>query len=178
MRHAPADGVGVAEQALRLAKLPGLERGAHRGTRYARALEQDIRHRFEQEAVDLRCSFQGSVVSGAPRTKTEVAPDEQPLHAQATHQDVLDEALRRKRGEARIEARNVNALHAHRLHELQLVAQPGEARRRGLAGEEFARVGFEAQDAGNEIQLARLGRHAIDERAPARAAAQRSPNRR
>src|SRR2546428_8004022 len=49
VRHAPADGVRVAEQALRLAKLPGLERGAHRGTRYARALEQDIRHRFEQE---------------------------------------------------------------------------------------------------------------------------------
>src|SRR5438105_13264354 len=39
VRDASADGVRMAEQALGAAQIARLERGAHRGTRYARALE-------------------------------------------------------------------------------------------------------------------------------------------
>jgi hypothetical protein len=38
---------------------------------------------------------------------------------------------------------------------------------RGFAGEEFARMRFESQDAGGEVVFSRPGNHAIDERAVA-----------
>jgi hypothetical protein len=54
-----------------------------------------------------------------------------------------------------------------RCHQLELVPQPREARRRSFAREEFARMRLECEDTGSQSKLACLGRNAIDERAMA-----------
>ena len=61
----------------------------------------------------------------------------------------------------------MHALDAGLGEQLELVTQPRDARRRGFAGEEFARMRFESQDAGGEVVFSRPGNHAIDERAVA-----------
>ena len=57
---------------------------------------------------------------------------------------------------AGIEADHVHALDPGGGHELELLAQPREARRRRFACEEFPRMRLEGQDAGSDAQLAGL----------------------
>jgi hypothetical protein len=61
----------------------------------------------------------------------------------------------------------VDAFDPDGVDELELVAQPGQAGGRSLRVEKLARVRLEGQHAGSELQLARLGADALDQRAVA-----------
>ena len=121
-------------------------------------------HRLEREAVLPRSAFERGEVARPARAVAEVAPHQQPRHPQAAHQHVLDEALRVDRGEARVETGDVHVLDAGGGDQLELLAQPAQARGRGLGREELARVRLERQDAGAQAARARLGHDALEHR--------------
>ena len=102
------------------------------------------------------------VVAGAPGAEAEVVADQHVARAQAAHQHVVDEGLRRLRGKAR---RRSAAPPPGRCRSArssaELVAQRGDARRRqlGLAGrarEVVARVRLEGQHARRQAAVPRL----------------------
>src|SRR5438094_350990 len=158
--HFPADRVRTSKQPLGAREVARLQRRAHRGARDALAIEGDVGHPFEREALML----ERREIALALCAETEVAPDEQPGSAESPDQHLLDEARGAERGEARLEADHVHALDARGGHQLELVVEPGEPRRRRLGSEELPRVRLESQNAGSEAQLAGLGHDPVDQR--------------
>jgi hypothetical protein len=129
--------------------------------RHAHALKLHVRHRFERKAAVL----ERREVPGTAGAEAEIAPDQQPLHAESTHQDLVDEALSRHGGEARIEARHVHVLDPGLRQQLQLVSQACNSRRRRVGGEELAGMRLEGEDARRQFGFTRLGGDPVDERA-------------
>src|SRR5262249_32445955 len=89
--------------------------------------------------------------AGSPEAK--VVADQYPSRAESIDENLLDEIGRTQSGEPRIEAGDVNLGHAARRELLELSAQAGQARRRGLLGEELARVGLEGQHGGRQLEV-------------------------
>jgi hypothetical protein len=58
-------------------------------------------------------------------------------------------------------------LHPRLRHQLELVPQPGDARRRGVGGKELAGMRLEGENTGCELRFTRLGGDPVDERAMA-----------
>jgi hypothetical protein len=103
------------------------------------------------------------VVAGAARTEAEVVAHQHVARTHAPHQHVADEGLRRHGGERVVKACHHHVLDAAALEFGQLVAQRGNARRRGVglaqaAREVVARVRLESQHAGRQAAVARFVR--------------------
>jgi hypothetical protein len=101
------------------------------------------------------------IVAGALGAEAEVVTDQDVPDAQRLHQDVLDECLRRQRGQASVEGQHHTLVDAAALELFQLVAQGGDAGRGefGLAvlrSEKVARVRFEGHGAGGHSPVACL----------------------
>ena len=142
MEHAPADGIRPTQQMPRPREITGAQRSAHRRTRDALLSFDDGGHLLECERAACRMALQQFDVAGPARTETEVIADEQPPRATSLHNEV-DESLGRQRRKRPVEVLHDDAVDALGRERLELVAQPGDARRRAVGGEEFARMRLE-----------------------------------
>src|SRR5437764_15377176 len=85
-QHLAADRVGASEQALGASEVACCKRGAHRGARDALAVERDVGHCLELEAVAAPGAIEQREVALGLGAEAEVAADQQPPHAKRAHQ--------------------------------------------------------------------------------------------
>ncbi len=161
------DEVRVAQQLLGPAHVACLQGRAHRRARDPLALEEHVGHRLQGEPVHLPRRLQRGEVARAPGAEAEVAADDEAFHAQAADEHLVDELARAQGGKLPVESRHMHALDADPGEQLQLVAQPRQARRSGVRGEELPRVRLEGQDAGLQAGCMGGADDALDERAVA-----------
>ncbi len=102
------------------------------------------------ETVALARGLQGLEVAGTIAPETEVVADHQVTRAQAIHQVLADEVLRRERRHVRVEAHAEQPVHALRRERLELLAKARQARRCGRPHEVLARRGLEAHHHGRQ----------------------------
>ena len=144
----PLMRVGMAEQRARRARVARRERRAHRRARHALALELRRRPSLRRSKPwrSLRLAASRSRRRAARRSG-----NRRPTSSQRTPRPPTStSSMKRSGGSAakRASKRATYALDAGRGEQLELVAQPREARRRRVAGEEFARMRLERQHAG------------------------------
>jgi hypothetical protein len=98
----------------------------------------------------------------APGAEAEVVAHQHVARPQAVEQHVVDEVVRRARGQAGVEGQHDGLRHAAGGEFAELVAQGADARGRELGplvdgGEVVARMRLEGQHAAGQAALARLG---------------------
>ncbi len=93
-------------------------------------------------------------IAAPPLAEAKIASDRERARPKAAHEHFIDEALGAKSGEPRIEPRHVHAADAPGGHQLELVAQAAQARRRRALGEKLAGMRFESKHTGADVQFA------------------------
>ena len=162
MHHVAADAVRPAEQRGSARHVALCQRLAHRGTRNARAAHLVAVHARHVEAGALASGVEHLVVARALGAEAKVVTDQHVFRAEAEHQHVIDEGLRRLRGEGLVEAQYHHLLDAAAVQLAKLVAQRGDACRRELGlvqqrREVVARVRLEGHHARRQAAVFGFG---------------------
>ncbi len=161
VQHVAADRIRPAEQCGHARHVALGQRRAHGRARHAQAMHLVALHARHVEALRLARTVEQGIVARAPGAETEVVAHQHVAGTQTAHQHLLNEGLRRQRGERFVEAQHHDLRHAAALELGQLVAQRRDAWRRqlGLAGslgEEVARMRLERQHARRQAAVPRL----------------------
>src|SRR5258708_17169601 len=123
VRNGARDGVRPAEDAANLVEIAsryGIA-GACAGERTARIACNRVNTHLESELGSQRAKHRE--IAGAPRAKAKVLPREDDLGLQCPGDEPSGKALRRPRGERRIELTNVCALDAKSSHQFDAVVK-------------------------------------------------------
>ncbi len=165
VHDAPGNDEGAAQQSLGTLDVAARKSSAHGRAGNAEPAEIHRVHGLDHETVLASGLLQHREVSGAALAEAEIIADDQMPHRQPAHQNVLDELAGGMRRELAVEAADMDPVDAAFGEQFELVAQAGQARRRLLRREEFARMRFEGEHRRRQGQFARLGRQFSEQRA-------------
>jgi hypothetical protein len=163
MDDAAGNAVRPPQQARRMFKIADAQRIAHGGAGHALAIDYDCVHRFDPEAMPLTRRLQQVKIATAPLAEAEVIADDEVARAETLHQNPFDEFFRRQAGQFAAEVQHVHLVDTAGFEQGQLFAQAGQARRRLIGREEFARVRFEGHYRAGQAMLASRGREAFEQ---------------
>ncbi|MNC33065.1 hypothetical protein D3C75_814470 [compost metagenome] len=152
MQHAAADAVRAAQQVLGQLEVAFGQGFAHLGAADPQAVLDHRVGSLDGEAVLLAGLDQEGEVASAVAAEAEVIAHFEMTHAQAVDQDGLDEGIGTELAQTLVECQAQHPVDTLGRQQLDLVAQAGQAGRRGVGGEVLAWLRFEDHHAGRQAQ--------------------------
>ena len=134
--------------------MAGTERLADDARGDAQPLDLDRRHHIDGEVPFPSGRGQQVRGAGAVVPEAEIEPHHGARDTQPVQQDVVDEALRRRLRQRRVEPQHDGARKPGRREQAQLGGLVGEAEQRLLRPQEAARMGLEGQRGGRPCERA------------------------
>lgn len=155
VQHPPGNPERATEQTLGQGEVGSGQGVTHLGTAHAQAVQFDGLRGFDGKTLGDAGLLQEIEIPYPVATETEVVADLQMLHAEAVHQDTVDELGGAEAAQALVESQAEDTVHTFFSQQLQLVPQAGQTRRRRLRGKEFSRLWFKNHHAAGHAQLNR-----------------------
>src|SRR6185295_2716296 len=145
--HDPAGNrIRPSEQLPSPAKIALLQPGTDYGAGNTLASHHHARHCFNLESGRGSTRLEEAEISRAPRTKTEIIPDQQPPYRQAVLQYPGDEFACGQLCECIVETTHVRPVNAAVAQDGQFFVQRRQSRRRLIGREKFLRLRLEGHD--------------------------------
>ncbi|CAI8742642.1 conserved hypothetical protein [Pseudomonas donghuensis] len=155
MQHPPADAERPPQQTLGQLEIGAGQRIAHLRAADPQAVELDGLRRFHGKALEDTGLFEEVEVANTVAAEAEVVAHFQVFHPQAIDQDGVDELGGAELAQTLVERQAQHPVDAGGGQQGDLVAQPGQARGRGVGGEILTRLWLENHHAAGHAQLVR-----------------------
>jgi hypothetical protein len=155
MQHATGNPVRATEQTFGKGKISSCQRITHLRAADADTVKLDSLRRFDGKALRDAGLLQEIEVAYPVTAETEVVADFKMLHAQAIHQNGIDELAGAELAQTLVEGETQDPVNAFGSEQLQFVAQTGQTGRRRIRREKLARLRLENHHAAGHAQLQR-----------------------
>jgi hypothetical protein len=155
MQYATGNPVGAAKQAFGEDKIGSRQGITHLGAADAKAIKFDGLRRFNGKALHDTGLLEEIEIPRPVTTESEVVTDLKVLHAQAIHQDGIDELAGAELAQALVERQAQDPVDAFARQQLQFVTQAGQTGRCRIRREKLAWLRLENHHTAGHAQLQR-----------------------